>query len=321
MIQNDAELTAVRRHLSELEDGLAALRREYLPGKPKVFELISRGYRSEIADLTDTVHQYLNIPTCRLPDEADIVLRITGRDAELGTFSAAAVGDCLRHFEAGIGGIAAAQNGEGSEATRAKRACKFPLTGVGPGSITLYLAAPQPEPSLFEDLDYAGRAINSMVDGIRWSSDLSWELDEPKLADAAKNVELFHVFKAVGDIVPTHRGVEAVVIHLARRANEVEPRVLEVTKETGRRAHGWAKKIAAAGIRKLETGTVRAINLDSRTFQLRSRVGSEKSLLGTFPPSLFAEFLDLLDKRVKMLGVLKSRSGKERFEVETVERL
>jgi len=322
VIRDDAELAAARRHLSELEEGLAALRLQHLPGSPKTVELLSRGYRSEIADLTDTIHRYLGIPTCRLPDEADITLRIKGRDAELGQFSAAAIGDCLRHFENGICGIAAAQHGENeASASRARRACRFPLTGVGPGSVTLYLANPLPEKNQLPGFDepVADRAIQALTDGIRWSSDMSRELGGPAMADATRNVLLFQVFKAVGELVPRHRGVDSVEVRLARRGDQVEPDVLDVSQETGSRARQWAKRIAAAGIRTMEAGVVRAIHLDNRTFQLRGRDGKTRPLPGTFPPSLFPVFVDLLDKRVKAVGILRSRSGKERFEVESVE--
>lgn len=59
MIRNEDELRATKHLLAIAESAYDALRAELLPDKPKAFELLSQGYKDEIAGLTAVIQSYL----------------------------------------------------------------------------------------------------------------------------------------------------------------------------------------------------------------------------------------------------------------------
>ncbi|MFO0848371.1 MAG: hypothetical protein U0871_07430 [Gemmataceae bacterium] len=323
MIRNEAELEATKSLLAQAERAYASLRAELLPTKPKMFALISPGYTREIAGLTQAIHEYMGIPTVQLPEDAEIVIRLKGRQVELGMFPAASVGKCLKQFQDGVANIAASRHRESRATARdAKKRCRFPLAGVGPGSVTLYLASPLPPVSLFPQHEppVADEALDALVQGVQKCTD-GGNRSEAELSNFDQNAIDYEVFKAVAGLMPADHGVDSVEVALARRADEISGRVVTVTRDVAIRAKGYADQIAAAGVRVTEVGTIRKMDLDRRTFSLRSRdANPKKSLEGTFPASLYGEFEDLMNGRVKIVGVVTTRGTRVLLTAETVSR-
>lgn len=324
MIRNDAELENTRRLLKIAEDAYADLRADLLPDKPKAFELLSQGYKSEIAGLTEAIHGYLDIPTYRLPENAELALRLKGRDAELGKLAAATVGESLKHFETGVTNIAIAQLESRSRTavTNTKKACRFPLAGVGPGSVVLYLGEPPlPAGVLFDtgSQQVARDAVSHLKDGIRFCSEKSAETRLVLANDFDQNAFNLQLCKAVASILPSDAAVTSVELIFPRAGDQLQPDRLEVTRDVAHRAKELAKQIAKAGVRTTEVGTIRRVDLDKRGITLRNRDGDPKPLEATFPLSLFATVLGMLNKRAKLTGVIKTHGKRQRMEIEKVE--
>jgi hypothetical protein len=322
MIRNDAELAEARLRLEELVTTFLEYRVTTLAKSPRTFALVSPSYTSEIAGLTEAICSYLHVPIVMLPEQAEIALHLKGPQVELGKFAASAVGACLSHFQSGISRIAVAKIGHSKKAaTVARKASKLSLSGVGPGSVTLYLDPLEVDDARIQLVQPGTNeaAINELVAGFSDCADGKDDLPAAYMSDYDNNATRYQVFKTVAGIIPSDPSVDNVEIVFARRSDETSDRKIVVTRDIATRAKKWAHKIASVGIRITETGLLRGVDLDKRTVAIGSRPETKRRLPGTYQEELGDRVRALLDSRVQVTGILITRGNRQKIEIEQIE--
>ena len=323
MISNDGDLGSAQAELSKLNDSLLKLRRDTMLLRPKAYAVMSQSYTHEIANLTEAICTYLSIPIVRLPEDADVSLRLKGKHVELGELSASAVGDCLTKFQSGVSNIAfASYAGDRGRAAQAEKSCGYTLAGVGRGSVTLFLNAKQDltQEGTSPDGDLQFVAKN-LIDGIRDCTSMDSDLPAAYLSrDFDANAVKYEVFRTIASLVPEDKPVEGIEISFARRENDTAPTTAYLSQAVALRAKRWSKQIASHGVRATIVGVIRGADLDSRRVKITDPTSKKKVLAyGLCPVGMEVKINNSCGKKVSVVGILKTIGNKKNIDIENIE--
>lgn len=296
MIADQRELNATREQLTELETALVELHDKVYTRSPDRYALLAEGYAAQIKKLRAKVDEYLRIS---LPEESmsDLVIRIVGQDFAEGIASAQVVSRTLSALHRGwqrLGEYIARQQSTMSEGlpTRIVLAKNFELdvAAFSPGSFKINLNAALSRPDVSSEATAA--TMESLAKVIEYVS----EIDVHRQHFQAVIPELsfqFWILEAMKEIAPPSRGSSYEIEfggrllrgHRVSFGSETRAEILSAIRSTTQNAS--------------EVGVIREINLDTRTFIIRTQT---TSLRCKFASQLEDKVKRVLDKPVKVTG-------------------
>lgn len=297
MIADERELSATCTQLRELETALVDLRSKVYSRSPDRYALLAESYAIEIKRLRASIDEFLRIAT---PEEnsSDLVVRILSDSFAEGVLSAQIVSRTLSALHKGwqrLGEYVSRRQASISHEflpTRIVLAKNFELdvAAFSPGSfiISLNASLDGPEASR-ESVTEAMESLTKVIECVSEIDTNSQKFEEmiPELSFR------LWILEAMKEVAPPSRGASYQIEfrgrflrgHTASFGPETRADILSTIRSTTQNAS--------------EVGTVREINLDTKTFTIRTQT---TSLRCKFDPEMEERIKRALDRNVKVTG-------------------
>jgi len=267
MIANDVELGRTRVQLIELETALADLKRRVYDLNRERFHLMSESYLSEIEMLRSRIDEYLGVTAARQLS-SDFILKIESPSLAEGIAPAFVVNRAIGGLQAGLQKlgefVVKARHGFGPNIPSHLLAQEFDLevVSVAPGSFEVGLRLSS-RGRIDIPRESFGEAAQILIETAVHVSrrDATPELMTELLPDLSSQLQVLHALK---EISPSTRRKEITVSLQARSFGEqfvgfnVDTRKYLTSLIRSRRRDAT------------ETGVIREVDLDKRTFKLRT---------------------------------------------------
>ena len=296
MIANARELELTRENLSHMEASVSELRDRVYPVSRDRFSLMAESYLEEIKKLRAQIDEYTGI-SLALDATSDFLVRVAGPTTDEGTAPAPLVNSVIAALQVcfkRVGKFVAVRD-QGAILERALGShFDLEVLAVTPGSfrVGLRVSHPVEEDRLQGSKDAAFRLLSETLRLVaRQEPREQFERVLPEL-----NLQL-QVLQGLKSLPPTRRQ-EGYVVQLGGRAFAQER--LEFVPET---RSFLAEVIRATTEDARQEGVVREINLDHRTFLIRTNVGS---LRCKYAADLEESVKRLLDSQVRVVGRAKT---------------
>lgn len=314
MIRNEEELKMTRKQLERVEAALAALRVRVHPLNPQRFGLMAEGFVYQIRNLRGEIDEYLGVSEAQAA-QVDLLLRLIGPRVHLGSVPTSVVTqmlDQLRQSLAAIGNRVRSGPSwrPGRRHPILEALCDPSIVSWEAGSVRLGLDLPiYVQPSLpgvpgSVEADVA-QAAGLLVDGLAVGA-------TGAIPASLKDEDLRRfVLGRVIKLAPSGRGPLAALEVSGRLVQAPEPYRLDSRSRTRIRKEMLRP---APGQVTTEEGTVREIDLDRLSFDLRERPDGREQLRCDFPLELLEEAKAALGQWVLITGTLSRdpTTGKEK---------
>lgn len=296
MIADELELGRTRNQLTELETGLSELKRRVYHLNPERFRLMSESYLSEIEMLRGRIDDYLGIREAR-EAAADFVLKIQSPLLAEGIAPAAVVNSAITGLQRGVqklGEFLARDSfgvAEGVPSHTLAQEFELEVVAVAAGSFEVGLRMSSagridlPPGSMREVIRRFREAAAHTSEG-----DATPEILSELVSDLSSQLQ---VLRALKEIAPP-RTRKDVTVQLSSRAADAET----VTFRPQTRSY-IASLIRTRTRHAEETGDVREVDLDRRTFKIRTRATTLRCRLSGGREDLLAR---ALGRRVRVAG-------------------
>ena len=296
MIANDAELRQTREQLALLEEAIAELRRRVYPQSIDRFRLMAESYLDEVERLRNRIDEYLGIKAAR-EAASDFVLRIESEGLPEGTAPAPVLTDAIRALQRGLQKmgeyIARRAMGAREEIPARQLAKKFELEVIAlvPGSFEVGLRVhaadeqPLPQEITAEAIQQFNRAVSQVG---------RLEITRETFRQIIPNLDFqLQVLYALRDLAPPRTRKE---LNIGFQSRFLPGETVTLKPEV-RLA---VSKLIRATIREAEEeGVVREIDLDKRTFKVRTEA---TTLRCRYRSDLEELVKESLDRRVRVAG-------------------
>jgi hypothetical protein len=299
VIANDLELRRTRDQLEQLEAALGDLKRRVYPLSPGRFRLMSESYLSEIEMLRGRIEEYLGIKAAR-EVSSDLILKIQSPLLPEGIAPAQVLNRAIAGLQRGLQSlgrfVARATYGLGEGISSYKLGQEFGLDVVAlmPGSFEVGLRMSSagkldiPRGSFDEVIQKFGLAAAHVSEG-----DVTQELLSELVPDLNSQLQ---VLQALKDISPSQRQGDLTVSFSARsmghRPAVFSPRtrsyITSLIRSTSRHAR--------------EIGVIREVDLDRRTFKLRTSAATLRCKLRGGTDDMM---IGALGQRARVSGVVR----------------
>lgn len=298
MIANDAELQQTRNQLSQLEHAIAELRDHVYVQNPERFRLMAESYLDEIEKLRTRIDEYIGVELAR-DVSTDFIVRIRSPLLTEGTAPASVVSRTVDALQRGLQRmgefVARAQFNVPDVITHRRLIRQFQLDVVviTSGSFQVGLrVTEEEEPSVSRES--VKEAIRRFSEALRYAQrEENREAFQRLVPDV--NFQL-QVLQSLKEMAPSRRRKD---YDIEFRGGFLRDEPIVFKTET--RAH-IAKLIRATTEEAHDTGVVREINLENRTFHVKTRA---TTLRCRYPARLEQEIKRTLDKGVEVFGVAK----------------
>jgi hypothetical protein len=277
-----------------------------------------------VESLRADIDAYLGIA----PD-TDLAVSLEGRGVSLGHTSAGIITrtiDTFRRCLQSVAGVLHTDHQPGAVGRRAgwiERLCDLSLVGLGPGSVQAYFDLPT-DIGLFaeDDRRFLNDALTMLFDGLEWAA--GEEKPVPPSLQRLPPFTRLSILGVVARLLPPQTGpVERIAYRRRSEGPTRPPRRATLTRESRQRVHQEMERVAADRKFTEAEGVIRQIDLDAQTFVLRERPGNQADLPCEYPDALADAAKELLDRRVKVSGLLiTSRlTHRSNMEAEAIEPL
>jgi hypothetical protein len=297
MIVNDLELDRTRAQLIEVETALSDLKRQVYDLSRERFHLMSESYLSEIEMLRGRVDEYLGITAAR-ELSSDFILKISSPLLAEGIAPVFVVNRAIAGLQTGLQKlgefVVKANHGFGTNIPSHILAQEFDLevVAVAPGSFEVGLRL-SGRGRIDIPRESFGEATQILIDTAIHVShrEATSEFLTERLPDLSSQLQ---VLQALKDISPSSRRREITVSLQARFLGE---QIVTFTVDT--------RKYLASLIRSrrreaMEVGIIREIDLDKRTFKLRTTTTTLRCKYTDWADERMANGLD---RRARVSGV------------------
>jgi hypothetical protein len=311
MITNDDQLQQAIEQLGRMYRAMAALRAEVLPVNARQFALMAEGPVDEIRRLQVQIDAYTGREAAEEHD-ADVWLRLYGRDIEWPEVSTSALTAALDAFRKGVQMVAQLIS-TGQVTTRPRlelrRACDMHVIAFRPGSLRVGLRLPDEADGGFTTSSEKSLGHQALVTYLNVAAWVSSEADLPEPAQQIEHAPKRRLLlNALKPLVPRPRGdIEGVEI-----SSRLIPdgRTIRLTRDV---YHRLVQAVDQPAAEEVETyvGRLREIDLDHRTFTLRD-VNDVSTIRCTFQDDLLETARGALGRWVRVSG---SRSIKGKHAV------
>ncbi len=295
MIANERELQRTKEQRARLEDALAELRQQVYPQSLQRFRLMAESYIDEIEKLRNRIDEYLGIKAVR-EASSDFLLRIESENLLEGTAPAPVLTDAIRALQRAtqkLGEYVARRELDQEEITPRRLSKKFELEVIAfaPGSFEVGLSVraadekPLPQEITAEVIERLNRAVSYVA-----HLDVTREGFRQIIPDLGSQLKVLH---ALSDLAPPQTRKELKIGFQSRflpgESVILGPEVRRVVSELIRATIQEAE----------EVGVVREIDLDKRTFKIRTET---TTLRCRYPRDLEEIVKGALDRRVRVAG-------------------
>ena len=313
MINSRDQLELTQQRINELELSLASARRR-LGGNEEVISNLVSLYQNQLEELESEIRQYLGLS---LSLTAPIEIAFDTKDKTDGTATLSSLSTVAEGFRHALISVAEklfnkTVRGVGRPPMKVSRAVDLRVVGITNGSFRLLMEFPVATPDRKEEeiKNLVEGALEVLDDTARWveskGSAIPQSIEDLSLREVA--------LSEIRRLSPTENSSISWVEFKRNVAFPHEP--VRLTAATLRAANLIVESTAKAEVRSL-TGTLRAIDLDKRTFSIEVLDGKRHKC--SIPKILLKEALSTIvsQSRVIVRGHRKSRSGV--FEVITLE--
>lgn len=299
MIADDIELRRTRNQLEELESSLADVKRRVYPLNPARFRLISESYLSEIEMLRGRIDDYLGISTAR-EVSSDFVLKIQSPLLAEGIAPAQTVNRAIAGLQRGLQrlGEFLARTiygfGENVPSHALAREFELEIIAVAPGSfeVGLRVSGAGKLEVPYESITEVIRRFNSAATHVS-TRDATPEILTDLVSDLNAQLQLLQALK---DIAPSRRRKE-LTVSLSAQALGSQPVIFNPLT----RAY-ITSLIRSRSQHATEVGIIREVDLDKRTFKLRTAGTTLRCKFGAGSEELMT---DALGRRARISGTVK----------------
>lgn len=310
----DPQLNLLLRQLGRMYESLRAMQRGIGQRDPQLFKIMAEGPLDEIRQLQHSIDQYTGVAELR-DENVDVWVRIDGPDIDLESAPTSVVTSILDAFRKGVQSIAEVMT-TGELSTRPtrelKEAADMRVVALAPGSLQIGLRLTEPSQATLPDspprgtdvVESALRTLMSAAEG------LSSDEERPAEGDDALQLTVWNALKS---IVPRERGGVDLVELRGRSFRNDEP--VRLTRIAHERINRHVELLVKEEL-QTHRGIVREIDLDKRTFKLRSR--TRRAITCAFNESLAAIAKEALDHHVEVSGTRKRRGGRQSGPVDVV---
>ncbi|MGL4552973.1 MAG: hypothetical protein ACRC33_17495 [Gemmataceae bacterium] len=325
MITDDNELRITRERLRLAEAALESSRRDFLPHNEVQYRLFAGSTIDLIQSIRADIDAYLGIGT-----DTDLAVSLEGADVALGQTSAGVITRTIDTFRRGLQSVAGVLHADGQPGAVPRRAgwierlCDLSLAGMGPGSVQVYLDLTGRAGGLFpeDDRRLLSDAVTTLFDGLEWAAREEGAVP-PSLEQLSPATRL-SVLGVVARLLPPQTGpVERIAYRRRSEGPAKPPRRATLTRQSRGRVHREMERLAADRKFTEAEGVIRQIDLDAQAFVLRERPGGQADLPCEYPDALADAAKELLDRRVKVSGLLETSrvTHKSKLEAEAIEPL
>lgn len=296
MIVDEVELQRTRTQVAELETALADLRRRVYGPSPERFRLMSESYLHEIEMLRDRIDDYLGIKAAR-ESISDFVLKFESPLLAEGMAPAMIVNRAVSGMQKGLQKLgefvvkARHQFGQNIPSHIMAQEFDLEIVAVAPGSFEVGLRLSSsgrvelPPESFNETIQMFSQAATHVS-----NRDATPELWAELLPDLSS---LFQVLHALKDIAPSNRRREITVGLQVRSSGN---QFVRFDVNTRRYVSGL---IRTRRREASETGVIREVDLDKKTFKLRTATTTLRCKWTRWDDNTMAE---ALDRRAQLTG-------------------
>lgn len=310
MIESHAQLEQARSALVRVENALAALRARVERQNPALFAAMSEDYRADIVQIRSEIDAYLGIGTTAEPVPLWMVLegeRISPRD-----ISSRLLSEWLGNFRKAVYGVAAflqsghLKIGGGRPESWLLDATDPHIVALAPGSIRVGLRLPAEDDvqsELFEEHavePLPQRALRNLLAVAEWSTSNS--VTPPQnLEMTLDDISVAAHFAA--RLAPSPRSMVRTVTFSGSMIPSASP--VRLGAENRERMRGLEKMLSRID-EEVVFGQIREIDLDARRIILRERGEGVIDLKGHVPEELMGSAERLLNRHVRILGLISS---------------
>jgi len=270
MIENERQLEATKKAISDLEGALLSLKQDILPNSPARFALMAEPAVAQLRQLRRLVDDYIGM-TAAVSSEAELWLRLRGPSLEYDDVPISVVSEVLKTLKTGLETTAAFLGGERSRRGHSpgiKEATDLRIVAWEPGSVKVGLRLPErtamEPPGTPEQVHIA---VDRYMQAARWASSGS----DPSRLEAEIPDPAFRrlLLAQISRLVPRSRS-DLEAVELSRDAKDgttvlLRPDAAKRVRAAMRRA---AEDETGDGSAKAK-GVLREIDLDQRTFIVR----------------------------------------------------
>jgi hypothetical protein len=329
MITNDNELRLTRERLQLAEAALDACRRDFLPHNEVQYHLFAGSTIDLIQSIRAEIDAYLGIG----PD-TDLAVSLEGKGVSLGNTSARIITRTIDTFRRGLQSVAGvlhadgqSGNGQSIASQRAgwiERLCDLSLVGLGPGSVQAFLDLPT-DTGLFgeDDRRFLSDVLATLFDGLEWAA-AGKEAPVPQSLERLSPSARLSVLGVVARLLPPQSGpIERIGYRRRGEGPAKPPRQATLNRQSRQRVHHEMERLTADRKFIEVEGVIRQIDLDAQTFVLRERPDQQSDLPCEYPDALAELAKELLDRRVKVAGLLETSrlTHRAKMEAEAIEPL
>ena len=296
MIASEPELRQTQEQLLQLQEALAELRNEVYTRNPERFRLMAESYIAEINMLRTRIDEYLGIRHA-LEAASDITIRISSASFAEGAAPTTVVSRTITALQRGlqrVGEFLARTRNTGTEGfSRASlaRHFEFDVIAVVPGSFEVALKVSSPQSGAVP-YEIAADALEKLGALIRQTGQVEIVPEQLRRIIPDLNFQL-QVLQSLRELAPLQRRREYIV--------ELGGSILrdERVVFTRRTRKQLADLIRTEVQDAVEEGIVREINLDRRTFIMKTQA---TTLRCRYQAPLEDQIKRLLDTRVSVHG-------------------
>ncbi len=325
MITNDNELRITRERLHLAESALDAYRRDLLPHNEVQYHLLAGSTIDLIQSIRADIDAYLGIG----PD-TDLAVSLEGDTVSLGQTPVGIITRSIDTFRRGLQSVAGVLYADAQSlpvprrATWIERLCELSLVGLGPGSVKVFLDLPAAGSGLFakEERSLLDDALTTLFDGLEWAA--REEDPVPPSLDRLRVPARLTVLGVVARLLPPQTGPVQQITYRRRSAGPAKPPCqATLTRRSRQRVQQEMERLVADRHFAEAEGVIRQIDLDAQTFVLRERPEELDDLPCEYPDALADTAKELLDRRVKVAGLLETSrvTHRSKMEAEAIEPL
>jgi hypothetical protein len=308
MIRTADEFRRIQLQIGGLAAAAAELKESVYPRNPQKYIRLLQPYLEDIRRLETLTSDYLRFQEVE-EQLTDLRLRLMGPIASLGVAPAGLLSKTLEKFIRSVRSVFINFSRDLLVEPRMRREadkmCNFAVAAVFPGSLQVALNVP-PDHGLFQNPQLFPKlqdSVRLLLGAAVWAERDDFE--EILTAEVEDEVLRKVILFQVSSLIPKRNsGVEMIEFYGKMAPIGAIPRFSERIKE---RVKNLLDRPVAGEI-EIATGSMREMDLDKHSFQLRERGGGVRSLRCTVPLDLWAETTRLLGKRVQVTGLIMARA-------------
>lgn len=307
MITNLEQLKLTRDALSNIEDAMHSLKLKVFEKNPNLYYSMAQDYLENIEEMRREIDEFLGL-TILMEYKAPLWIRLAGNYINIWNTPLSVWSSVLYNIRSSVASVAKIlRNTKDIPDNSINFFSDFEVSGIGDGSLKIGFNMHTkgeyelfPKSSESDAMKLVEEALTKILETSNWFAK-GKEIEELDSLFESKSIRDFVISKTI-NLMPSPRSKYNVI--------EFSGSILPV--ETPIKLYSKSRKRIKEFIIKNEDeieqeciGVIREIDLDKKHFILRQREESTVDLQCKFSEDNFNQIKDLLDTKVKIIGVIK----------------